>query len=188
MPYADYEKHKQKVKERYWANREKIAEQSRVYRAKNKDKVIANRKAYFEANKEAIRERDRSPKRRADANKAFKVRYPHRTDEDKQRALLRIIKKRALDRGISFNLEHSKIVWPTHCPVFGTPLVYGQRAAEGDWAHGASIDRLVPSRGYVLDNIVVMSWRANRIKCDATLEDLEKLVAFLRMLRPTKES
>lgn len=182
MPYKDYEYHKQRVKERRLADPEKVKAYNAAYKQRPDVKERRNAQARKWAKSEAGRAYTSSPEYKARKVANFKRRYAAWTDEKKQKALLRTIKKRAKDRGISFNLEHSKIVWPTHCPVFGTPLVYGQRASKGDWANGASVDRIDPRRGYTLDNIVVMSWRANRIKCDATVVELEKLVSFMRML------
>lgn len=186
MPYKDYELHKQKVKERYWANPEKAKAYSKAYNQRPEVKVRKLEHARKWAATDEGKAYEKSDKRRAQARKTFKDRYPKRTIETKQKALLRIIKKRASDKGLAFDLKHDKIIWPTHCPVFGTQLVYGQRAEKGAWANGASVDRINPLKGYTLDNIVVMSWRANRIKSDATVEDLEKIVSFLRMLRIPK--
>lgn len=43
-----------------------------------------------------------------------------------------------------------------------------------------SIDRINQDSGYTKDNIRVISWRANHIKNDATLEELEKIVAYVK--------
>jgi hypothetical protein len=40
-------------------------------------------------------------------------------------------------------------------------------------------DRKDNARGYVKDNVRVISWRANRLKSDATLEELRLLVRDL---------
>ena len=65
---------------------------------------------------------------------------------------------------------------PTHCPILGVPIeVLGE-----DRNRAASIDRLNPNLGYVPGNVAVISLRANRIKSDATIEELEKLVAWIR--------
>jgi hypothetical protein len=37
------------------------------------------------------------------------------------------------------------------------------------------VDRIDPNRGYIADNIWVISWKANRMKSNATLEELKLL-------------
>jgi hypothetical protein len=63
------------------------------------------------------------------------------------------------------------------CPVLGLPLFPGRGQPT---ANSPSIDRVDPSLGYVRDNVWVISNRANMIKNDATLEELEALVCALR--------
>lgn len=80
---------------------------------------------------------------------------------------------------------------PTHCPVFGTPIgVAVKHFREGGDRGGgqsdsASLDRIDNTKGYVPGNIAVISWRANGLKSDASLEELEKLVAWLRSVQRT---
>jgi len=52
--------------------------------------------------------------------------------------------------------------------------------AGGDRNTSPSLDRLVGDLGYVPMNVVVISYRANRMKNDSTLAELEQLVKFLR--------
>ena len=57
------------------------------------------------------------------------------------------------------------------CPVFGTKLSEGK--------DNVSIDRIVPSKGYIKSNCRLISHRANTIKNDATLDELKQLVKYL---------
>ena len=45
-----------------------------------------------------------------------------------------------------------------------------------------SIDRIDPKKGYVKDNIIVVSMRANRIKSDATVDEIWKVADFYEKL------
>lgn len=70
------------------------------------------------------------------------------------------------------------IVVPERCPILGINLVrgVGQRTYLDS---SPSLDRIIPAKGYVRGNIAVISMRANRIKSDATLDELRSVVAFL---------
>ncbi len=43
-----------------------------------------------------------------------------------------------------------------------------------------SIDRILSTKGYTADNIVVISQKANRMKNNGTLAEMESLVDFYR--------
>lgn len=59
------------------------------------------------------------------------------------------------------------------CPVFQTPFEdRGERVA--------SIDRIDNEKGYTPENIQMISWRANRIKHNASIEEIEQLLNFLK--------
>lgn len=76
-------------------------------------------------------------------------------------------------------------VWPKDdcCPVLGVPFVYGvPRGQRRDYA--PSIDRFDPSKGYVRSNVSVISWRANRIKNNATADEVRRLLRWMETREP----
>lgn len=86
-------------------------------------------------------------------------------------------RKRALARGLPFTITPDDIDIPEVCPVLGLAL-----SAEGPRDHRPSLDRIVPARGYTPENIRVISFRANRIKSDATPEELRAVLAYVEAL------
>lgn len=62
------------------------------------------------------------------------------------------------------------------CPILGITL---KPSDSYYWNASPSLDRIDSSKGYTPDNIWVISARANRIKSDATLDELKSLVAAL---------
>lgn len=94
--------------------------------------------------------------------------------------LLRSARRRAKLKGLRFDLLISDITIPVFCPVLGTQIVSGTRAGN---PHSASIDRIDNSKGYVADNIIIVSRRANTIKNDATPAELRKVAEFYSALR-----
>jgi hypothetical protein len=85
-------------------------------------------------------------------------------------------KKRAKRRGISFTITPVHVVIPAKCPLLGVPLQAAQRVQS---PNSPSLDRVDPIRGYDPGNVWVISYRANAIKSDATLDELKRLVAAL---------
>lgn len=83
-------------------------------------------------------------------------------------------RKRAKQEGLPFILSVDDLVVPTHCPVLGVKMVVGHRD------NAPSLDKVVPELGYVKDNVAVMSKRANRIKDNASLAELQQIVSFLK--------
>jgi hypothetical protein len=96
--------------------------------------------------------------------------------------LIRWAKFRATKQGIPFDLVKEDIKIPKECPVLHIPLVVGVRKSH---ANSPSLDRIVPSLGYVKGNIHVISHRANQIKSNATPEELIAVALFFSHL--TKE-
>lgn len=74
---------------------------------------------------------------------------------------------------------------PKECPALGIPLNYDGTGSEGysRTDNSPSLDRIDSTKGYELGNIHVLSWRANRIKNDSTIEELGKIYKYLIMHR-----
>lgn len=84
--------------------------------------------------------------------------------------------------GVEFNLTVSDLYpLPEVCPVLGIPLNYGG-GHRGAADNSMSIDRIDSNLGYVKGNIVLVSQRANRIKNDATTDELRKIADFYSKL------
>jgi hypothetical protein len=94
-------------------------------------------------------------------------------------------KHKAKERGIEFSLKLEDVVFPTHCPALGVELSYVQRGGNpGSRPNTASFDRIDPSKGYIPGNVIIVSELANRIKTNATVEQIERVAAFYRQLIP----
>lgn len=94
---------------------------------------------------------------------------------DYRRIVLDRVRSRAKLRGIPFDLELEDIVIPEVCPVLGIRL---ERATRGTTDSSPSVDRIKPELGYTKGNIVIVSSRANRIKSDATPQELTAVARF----------
>ena len=95
-----------------------------------------------------------------------------------KRQKLKSAERRAKRKNIEFNLTVEGVVWPTHCPVFGFKLHYflGDHMTKDACS---SLDRIDSTKGYTADNVQVISFLANRMKSNATQEELEKFANWI---------
>jgi ribosomal protein L37AE/L43A len=97
------------------------------------------------------------------------------TEKGLKTVMLGSAKQRAKLNGLIFDLTVDDIVIPELCPVLGIPLKSGTR--ENHW-NAPTLDRIFLDKGYVKGNVVVISWRANFIRSNATLDELRKVLAY----------
>jgi len=92
--------------------------------------------------------------------------------------LLKTARFNAKKLGIPFDLSLADIVIPERCPVLGIEI----KTDFLDKRASPSVDRIRPELGYVRGNVVIVSWRANSLKGDATIEELTKISRFYSSL------
>ncbi len=173
---------------------------SAAYRAAMTPEEKAARAAYNAAYY-AARRASRTPEEKAKKNATAVARRASRTPEEKatiaaanreavaacdaakpfNEVLFARIKKKCQRTGRECTITASDIIVPEYCPVDGSKLDrFGGRFA----ANLPSPDRIDSSKGYVLGNVRVISWRMNNLKNDATLPEMEAVVADLRRINP----
>lgn len=101
----------------------------------------------------------------------------HNNSDSLKLCLLRAAKQRAKAKGLDFNISVTDIELPDKCPLLETPLGSFYREATDN---SYSIDRIDSSKGYIKGNVWIISKRANTLKGNATLEELELLVKNLK--------
>lgn len=85
-------------------------------------------------------------------------------------------KHRAKAKNLEFNIEITDIKIPDKCPLLEIPL----KVNEDRIRHNSmSLDRIDNSKGYVKGNVWVISVRANTVKNNASIEELNMLVTNL---------
>lgn len=104
-------------------------------------------------------------------------RYKHRRENPKNR-MLASARSRAKADGVPFDLGLDDIEIPEFCPVLGIKLQVGFGVG-GFCDTSPSLDKIIPTLGYVRGNIAVISSRANRLKNDGTPEELQKVASWL---------
>lgn len=143
-------------------NRERVREYNRIQEKEFKQTSAGRekRRAFYAANKKRIKERA--------------------ADRVARRPELRLIdkaKERAKARGFEFSITADDIKVPEICPLLGIPLKHGVGMVSPS---SPTLDRIDQARGYTPDNVWVISYRANRIKNDATVEEFLAIADGLR--------
>lgn len=106
---------------------------------------------------------------RRENKEAVKASYRKQKLNKPETFLLKQAKRRAKEKGLIFELILEDIVIPKICPIMGEPLQY---IPNGYSDYSPSIDRIDSSKGYVKDNIQIISSIANRMKWNSTREQL----------------
>ena len=96
------------------------------------------------------------------------------------KAMVSNAKKRAAEQGVPFTITldyiHSLAKDAANCPVLGIPFQYaGNKLCD----KSASLDRFIPSKGYVPGNVWIICHKANRMKSDATPDEIEKVYRYM---------
>lgn len=158
-----YETNKSKLltrqKEYHDNNRESRNSINRKRYAENRDENIRKRKEYYVENRNDIVNKERAKRR-----------------EFPQKSMLSHAKKRAYENGLEFDITVDDVVVPEFCPVFGTPLRVNDGVRDDN---SPTLDRIDNTKGYVKGNVLVISWKANRLKNDADINDIRKILEYM---------
>ena len=115
--------------------------------------------------------------KRPDYQSQYKLAWKLKNPE---KSILKRTRQRAKEKGIEFSIVEEDIIIPDVCPLLGIPLESNAGKGKGATGNSPSIDRIDPTKGYVKGNVWIISMKANAIKNEATLAELELLTANLR--------
>lgn len=91
--------------------------------------------------------------------------------------LLYKAKLRAKEKGLEFTITRDDVHIPTHCPILGEPIQV-RASTFNRWA--PSLDRIDNSLGYIPGNVRIISWQANYVKGNMTVEQIERLYLYVK--------
>jgi hypothetical protein len=97
-----------------------------------------------------------------------------RRPEVQKKMMLTGARGNAKRKGQEFSITEEHLDIPEKCPILGIPLQ--PRGSDRDSV--ATIDRIDNTKGYIPGNVVVISGRANRLKSDSTIEEMETILRW----------
>jgi len=94
-------------------------------------------------------------------------------------SMMNALKKRAKlkDLEVSVTIDDLFTLYIEYCPVFGIRLNWNNRKPQND---SPSLDRIDINKGYIRGNVAIVSMRANRVKDNATIEELEIVLDWMK--------
>ncbi len=104
----------------------------------------------------------------------------HKRNNDIIKLLFITAKCRAKRLKREFNITIDDIIIPEECPILKIKM---QKNHDQCQANSYSVDRIDSSKGYIKGNVQVISHRANQLKSNGTIEELELLLEYLKSLR-----
>lgn len=120
---------------------------------KSKEEMRLYNNQYYSDNKQKLRERN------------------HKWNENNyEKRMLAVARCRARIRNLEFNITSEDIKIPDICPYLQITLT--RLCGQGRHDSNASLDRIDSSKGYTKDNIEIISALANKMRQNATAEQL----------------
>lgn len=147
----------------------------------NRDKINAKTRERRASRTEEQRVAEREYRRKYREANADKIKAKNRRCYEKspETWILSNIKRRCREEGLPCNITVEDIVPPEFCPVLGLRLERNHNGREaGPAPNSPSVDRIIPERGYVKGNVIVVSHMANAIKQNATPFDIRRVADF----------
>jgi hypothetical protein len=95
----------------------------------------------------------------------------HGQSKSKEYQLWSHAKRRARDAGLPFDIDWRDITIPEICPLLEIPIIASSKTSD----NSPSLDRIICHKGYVKGNVMVISHKANRIKSNATIDEINLL-------------
>jgi len=102
--------------------------------------------------------------------------------QDRRRLLLQKARINSKVENLDFNLTLEDMPEiPDTCPILGIELF---RSYLLQYDNSPCVDLIDPTKGYIPGNVAIISWRANKLKSDATKEELRKIAEWVNKHRP----
>tara|TARA_R110002051_G_scaffold77875_2_gene141365 strand:- start:83 stop:865 length:783 start_codon:yes stop_codon:yes gene_type:complete len=111
--------------------------------------------------------------------KEYRMKYSERKPEVRA---INSARKRARDKNlpIDIDIKYLRDIWPENnkCPALNIKLKQGRKGISHDAS--PSLDRIIPSKGYVKGNVQWISKLANQIKSSATPDQVIQVGLYLK--------
>lgn len=99
-------------------------------------------------------------------------------EKDIRGHLLYLAKSRSVIRNIPYDISKEDIKLVKYCPILNVELKIGRKGKIED--NSFTLDKVIPSLGYIKGNVRIISAKANRLKSNASVEELESIINYIK--------
>lgn len=146
----------------------------------DREKRRASKRRYYDRNKETLIPKMIEYNKKPETKNQRSARNKRNRRDNWPKAQINGLRHRAKQLGVPFNLTVDDLIVPDNCPVLGFPLAVGDGRLQ---YNSPSVDRVKPHLGYVSGNVNVISYRANTIKLNATIEEVAAVLQYMKDTR-----
>ena len=107
----------------------------------------------------------------------MRKKYKENKPRPLEKQIFNSAKARAKRRKLPIDINLEDIIVPEYCPVLGIKLSRGNGKSQ---PNSPSLDRIKPELGYVKTNIKIISHKANTIKNNSTIEEIELVLDYMK--------
>jgi hypothetical protein len=119
-----------------------------------------------------------SRRRTEDPEYSRKEQYDWRIKNPKKYILSRA-RGRAKQEGLPFSITEADFDLPEYCPIFPRLKLEFSNGRGSRPDNIPTLDKIIPALGYIPGNVAVISMRANRLKSDASVEELQSILDWI---------
>jgi hypothetical protein len=145
------------------------------YRADCKECHLIVQKLYKDNNHDKIEQKRKEYQNIPEVRKRINQRSVNWNKNNLNKTLLSAAKKRAAIQECEFNIDLDDIKIPKFCPLLGIEIIRSDIKVS---SNSPSLDKINPDLGYVKNNVHVISRRANTIKNNATIDEIEQILLW----------
>lgn len=162
-------------------NIEKEKKQIKAWKEENKEKVKDYSKEYYKNNLSAFKAYREEAKIKGINGKNYLEYYRENNKKNRKKnpkkLLLSHAKKRAKKKNLNFCLKEEDFEIPKLCPILKIPLFSG---IGHQIDNSPTLDRINNDEGYIKENIIVISNKANRMKNNGSFKEIEMLYLWCK--------
>lgn len=100
-------------------------------------------------------------------------------DKNPKRYMWTRARVRARAEGIPFSIAEDDFDIPEYCPIFPRLKLEFSNGRGSRPDNIPTLDKIIPALGYIPGNVAVISMRANRLKSDASAEELQSILDWI---------